>query len=296
MRTKVKERMTFFDVFAAVFLGIVVIVSVFPFLYVLAGSFNSGTDYMRGGVYFFPRKFSLDSYRTIFQDERLYYGMFNTALRTIIGPVIHTLFCAVVGYAMASDKLKGRKFYYWANTIPMFFGGGLIPYYLVLKWLGLVNTFLVYIIPMSYSVWNMIVMQNFFRETPRELRESAYIDGAGEFTIFARIYLPLNPAVLMTVGLWSAVAHWNSFFDGLYYNSEEKLILLQEYLFKLIKESSITQYENALSWLPETVKLDISVRTVQYAALVLSMVPVVLLFPLLKKYFVTGVTAGSVKG
>jgi len=293
-----KEKITVFDVVSTIFVILVILVSVLPFLYVISASFNSGADYMKGGVYFFPRKFSLDSYKTIFQDTRLFYGLLNSSLRTIIGPFIHTFLCAVVAYAMAHPKLKARKFYYWANTIPMFFSGGLIPFYLVLKYLGLVNTFWVYIFPAAYSVWNMITLQVFFGAIPSELKESGYLDGAGEFKIFWRIYMPCAPAALATVFLWNAVYHWNSFFDGLFYNSNEKLMLLQEYLYKLVQETSLVQIQNAITFLPESsanIALDASIRTIQSAAVVISMLPVLIIFPLIKKYFVVGVTAGSVK-
>ena len=294
----IRERIGPYEIISAIFLALVLVVALYPFIYVISGSFSSGTDYMRGGIYLWPRKFSLDSYRNIFRDERLYYGLLNTTGRTLLGPTLHTFLCSVVAYAMAHEKLKGRKFYYWTNTIPMFFGGGLIPYYLVLKYLGLVDTFWIYILPAGYSVWNMIVLQTYFRELPREIRESAYMDGASEFTVFTRIYIPLCPTILATIWLYSAVYHWNSFFDGLFFNSNEKLILLQEFLVKLVNEAAVTQYNMAVTWLPESannVTLDVSIRTVQYAAIVVSMIPVLLIFPYLKKFFVTGVAAGAVK-
>lgn len=290
-----KIKLELFDCINYTVLSLIVIITLYPFIYVLAGSFNEGMDYMRGGVYIFPRKFTLANFQMVFADERLWYGFTTTLARTIIGTSTALIFTAVVAYAMSRKDLPFRNQMYWINIITMFFGGGLIPYFLLLQKIQLLNTFWVYIIPGLYSVFNMIILQNFFRDIPEELHESAVIDGAGEYKIFFKIYLPLSAPALATVALWIAVGHWNSFFDSMVFTSNPKLQTLQLYLMKLIKEASITQGGSADRLPPQLVKT-VSVVTIRYAAIVVSSLPILFAYPIIQGKMTTGLTLGSLKG
>ncbi len=288
-------RLNWFDYLNYTVLILLAAITIFPFIYVIAGSFNLGSDYMRGGVYFFPRVISLDNYTMIFNDKRLFVGFQNTLARTVLGTVTGVLFTAVVSYGMSRKDLPAKKLIYWFNIFTMFFGGGLIPYFLLLKQLTLMNTFWVYIIPALYSVFNMIVFSNFFREIPEELHESAVVDGAGEFTILFKLYLPLSKPVLATIALWVGVGHWNSFFDSMVFTTDPNLSTLQLFLVKLIKEASVAQGEAATK-IPSQVLKTVSIVTIRYAAIVISSIPIFAVYPFMQKYLVKGVMLGSVKG
>lgn len=290
-----KTKMDWFEILNYIVLTLIAVITLYPFIYVIVGSFNQGMDYMRGGVWLFPRVFSLDNYTMIFNDNRIATGFRNTILRTVVGTITGLLFTAMVSYGMSRKDLPFFKTIYWFNIFTMFFGGGLIPYYLVLKSYGLINNFAVYIIPCLYSVFNMIIFSNFFKEIPEEIHESAVIDGAGEFTIFIRIYLALSKPVLATIALWIAVFHWNSFFDSMIFTTDGSLQTLQLVLVKLIKEASLAQGEAATK-VPAQVLQTTSIVTIRYAAIVISSVPIFALYPFVQKYLVKGVMLGSVKG
>ena len=289
------KRYNWFDVINLLLMLLVALFCLYPFWYVLIGSFNEGSDYMRGGVFMFPRVWSLDNYTMVFNDKRLIIGFQNTFVRTAIGTLSSTLFTAMVAYGMSRRDLPLKKPIYWFNLFTMFFGGGLIPYFLVLKQLGLINSFWVYIIPCLYSVFNMIIIMNFFKDIPEEIHESAMIDGASEFKTFYKIYLPLSMPVLATIALWNGVFHWNSFFDSMVYTTDQNLQTLQLYLVKLIKEASMTQGE-AASKVPAQVAKTISIMTLRYAAIVVSTVPILCIYPFLQKFMAKGIMLGSLKG
>ncbi|WP_022774716.1 carbohydrate ABC transporter permease [Butyrivibrio sp. AE2015] len=290
-----KKKIEPFEVIVSIFMILISLICIFPFIYVLAGSLNEGMDYMRGGIYFFPRKLSFDNYRMVFNDKRLLIGIKNTCLRTVIGTVTGTYFTALVAYGMSRKDLIFRKQIYWFNIFTMFFGGGMIPTYLVFSKLHLINSFLVYIIPSLYSVFNMIIFSNFYNEIPEEIHEAGAIDGASEWQIFYKLYLPSSGPVLATIALWIGVFHWNSFFDSMVYTSNSNLQTLQLFLVKLIKEASMAEGEAATK-VPAQVVRTTSITTIRYAAIVINMLPVLFVFPFVQKYLSKGVIIGAVKG
>lgn len=287
------KRIDLFTVANYTFLVLFCFVTVYPIIFVLAGSLNDGNDYMRGGIYFFPRDFSLANYSVVLHDERLYGGFKVSVLRTVVGTVTSVLFTAMVAYAMSRRYLIGRSPYYWFHLFTLFFGGGLIPYFLVLKNLGLINSFWVYIVPTLFSVFNMIILNAFFREIPEEIHESATIDGAGEFRIFLSLFIPLSAPVLATVALWNAVGHWNSFFDAMIFTTKKDLMPLQLFLMKMIREADVISNSQ---FVPPQVQKQISVQTIRMAAIIVSTVPILLVYPFLQRFFVTGFMVGSLKG
>lgn len=290
-----KKKWKLFDYINVIIMILVIVVCLYPLIYVVAGAFNEGTDYMRGGVFLFPRKFSLDNFEMVFNDKRLITGFKVTISRTLVGTVTGTFFTALVAYGMSRKDLPARNIIYWFNIFTMFFSGGLIPSYLVLKSLHLINTFWVYIIPSLYSVFNMIVFANFFREIPEELHESAVLDGANEFQTFLKLYLPMSGPVLATIALWNGVGHWNAFFDSMVYTSDANLQTLQLFLVKLIKEAAMAQGE-AASKVPAQVVRTTSITTIRYAAIVVSTFPVLAVYPFVQKHLSRGVILGALKG
>ena len=287
------KKMLPFDYFNYTLLILFSFICLYPMWYVLIGSFNEGLDYVKGGIYFVPRVFTWANYVIIFNDTRLWIGFLITISRTILGTVTAVLFTAAVGYGMSRKNLPFRKAIYNFNIFTMFFGGGLIPYFLVINAIGLYDTFLVYIIPGLYSVYNMIIMQNFFKCIPEEMHESCTLDGANEYTIMFKIYMPLSKPVIATVALWVAVGHWNSFFDTMIYTSSENLQSLQYYLLKVIKEASFVATGAPLP--PEALE-KLSPQTITFAAIIVSTLPIVAVYPFLMKYFESGILLGSLKG
>jgi len=289
------NKFNWFDYSNYIFLAIFSFITLYPFIFVLVGAFNEGTDYMKGGVYFWPRVFSLDNFTLILNDNRLLIGFKNTIARTVLGTVSATFFTAMIAYAMSRKDLPFRTAINRFNIFTLFFGGGLIPFFLVLKNLNLLNNFWVYIIPNLYSVFNMIILQNYFRDIPEEIHESAIMEGAGEFRIFLQIYLPLCKPILATIALWIAVFHWNAFFDSMVFTTNADLQTLQYFLVKLIREASFAQGEAAAHVPPQVVRTT-SITTLRYAAIVLSTIPILVVYPFMQRYLIKGIMVGSVKG
>ncbi|MDE6411229.1 MAG: carbohydrate ABC transporter permease [Clostridia bacterium] len=293
-RSKRSFRANWFTWLNTIFFILFSLMTLYPIWYVIVGSFNNGVDYTAGGVWLWPREFTLDNYRVVVNDLRIWRGFGITIARTLVGTVLSLLFVAIVAYAMSRRELKGRKIFYYINIFTMFFGGGLIPTFLVIKWLGLLDSFWVYIIPGIYSVYNMIIMRSFFSSIPSDLREAAYVDGAGEYRIFFQIYLPLSTPVLATVGLWIIVGHWNTYIDAMYYVTNQDLFPLQYVLMRIINETSTPS--SSTSSLPPMVFENVSAKTVSLAAIIISILPILCVYPFLQKFFTKGVTVGSLKG
>lgn len=288
-----KFKNTTFDYINYIILIGFALLTLYPMIYVIACSFNEGLDYIKGGIYLWPRKFTLDNYKIILADERLWNSYLVTVARTILGTVSALFFTALVGYAMSRPNLHGKKIFYRIFITTMFVSGGLIPYYLIIISLDLINSFWVYIIPGLFSVYNMLVFSNFFKSIPEEIHESAVMDGASELTIFFRIIIPLSTPVVSTVALWIAVGHWNSFYDTMLYTSDEKLWTLQYYLMKVIKESSMPAQAAGL---PAEIYETMNPETVSFAAIVISVIPILVVYPLIFKALTKGVIIGSLKG
>ncbi len=291
-----RTRLDWFDRANYAFFIFFGVLTVYPLVFVLAGSFNEGLDYLRGGVFLVPRAPTFANYALIFQDDRLLIGYRNTLLRTVVGTLTSVLFTTMVAYGMSRRHLRFRNVYWWINLFTLFFGGGLIPYFLVLKGLGFINNFAVYLVPALYSVFNMIILQNFLQAIPEEMHESAAIEGAGDFRILFQFFLPLSTPVLATIALWNAVWHWNSFFDSMVFTVSPRLMTLQLYLMKLIKESSSVQ--DMMGRIPSSVtrQMKYTAETIRLAAIVVSLAPIVAVYPFIQKYFMKGIMIGALKG
>ena len=285
-----KKKIYPFDIFNYALLILFAIVTLYPFWYVIIGSVTNGLVYELGGVWLLPKNFTTANFSVVLHDDRLWVAFRNTIVRTVFGTAVALLFTSMVAYAMSRKELRHRKVFRAVNMFTMFFSGGIVPFYMLVNWIGLYNNFLVYILPMSYSVYNMIVMSSFFGNIPEELRESAVMDGAGEFRVWLQIYMPLSKAVLATVGLWVAVGHWNAYMATLLYTNKDSLITLQYYLMRVIKDASMPDgIDGAIAG-------EITSKTVSYAAIVVAPVPIICVYPLIQKQFAKGVLVGSVKG
>ncbi|MDR1126696.1 MAG: carbohydrate ABC transporter permease [Treponema sp.] len=269
-------------------------ITLYPIWYTLILSFNDSQDTMMGGIYWLPRKFTLESYRTVFVDRAILKAFNVTIWRTGIGTVASVFFTSMVAYAFSKKHLAGRKFYLIMGTITMFFGGGLIPYFILLRSIGLYDTFLVYIIPALFNFYNLIIFMSFFREIPAALEESAKIEGANDFLIFVRIILPVSAPVLATIALFNGVYHWNDYFAGVMYISNPDLQPIQTFLYRIIASVSMTK---SIVGMPVgAAAQQVSSQSVKLATMVTTTAPIICIYPFLQRYFVKGIMIGSIKG
>lgn len=288
------NRITVGDIMIGILMLVICFVSLYPVWYTVIISFNDSSDALRGGIYWWPRKFSLESYKTVFQDTTIIRAFMVTVLRTLIGTVTSVFFTAMVGYALSKKHIMGNKFYTILGTITMFFTGGLIPCFITLKNLGLYNNFLVYIIPSLFNFYNMIIFRSFFNELPAGLEESARLDGANDLMIFIRIVIPLSAPVIATIALFNGVGHWNDYFTGVLYINDAELQPIQTYLFRIIASASASKTVVAM---PAGVTAQqVSSQSVRLATMVVTTFPIMCVYPFLQKYFVKGMLIGSIKG
>jgi putative aldouronate transport system permease protein len=262
----------------------------------LVVSFNEGIDTSKGGVTFWPRAFTLDNYKVVFSDDNLMNAFFISVSRTVIGTVAAVFMTALLAYGLGKSYLMGRKFFTVFFVFTMYFGGGLVPTFLLINSLGLNNKFLVFIIPGLISVWNMIVFRTFFKSLPAGLEESAQIDGCGNWGTFLKIVLPLSGPIIATLGLFTAVAHWNDWFVPTIYINNENLMPVQTILRRILNSNLIQEAGN-LS--PETLeriaKKSLTSKALINATIMVVTLPIMLVYPFVQKYFVKGVLVGSLK-
>lgn len=273
---------------------VVTIVSLYPIYYCLINSLNDGKDAMKGGIYLWPRVFSLENYRIVFREDTLLRAFFMTVARTLCGSVLHVLFTAMTAYALSRRELMFRKLYVALGIITMYVGGGIIPTYLLYKNLKLINTFWVYILPGMFSFYNMILMMSFFRQLPESLVESARIDGASHFTVFRKVILPLSPPIIATVALFVGVNYWNDWYAPAYYILDEELMTMPATLLRLMNEAE-AQQKLARLYSQLQVRPSVTPESVRYATLIVSVMPITILYPFVQKYFIKGMMIGSVK-
>ena len=279
-----------FDIINVIFMIFFISIIAFPLLNIIALSFNDATDSIRGGIYLWPRKFSMESYMTVFENPAIYKAFLVSIAKTVVGVVFHTLVTAMVAYAMSKEFLLGRKIYMNMGIITMFFGGGMIPTFLLFKRMGLLNNFWVYILPVVFSFYDMIILMNFFRSLPDALEESAMMDGANPFTIFIKIILPLSLPVLATIALFHGVYQWNDYMTANIYVNNRELYPLQMLLFRIVSENLSPAVATGTNVVRNTTS-----QSLQLATMVVTTVPVVIIYPFLQKYFIQGMTLGSVK-
>ena len=286
------------DVCVYTFMIIIFIVTVYPFFYAFIISFNDGLDAARGGVYLWPRKFSLENYEAIFRDKSLIAGFGVTIARTIVGTIISLTFTGLFAFGLSHNNLYFKKAYISMMIFAMYFSGGLIPYFILLRSLGLLDTFWVYVIPGMIVPFNAIIMMSFFREIPAALEESARIDGANDLHIFIKIIVPVSLPVFATIALFAGVAHWNSWFDTAYFTQKNSLKTASYYLKELINKANLTSVSAAgtIQTRAELSQQTFTAETIRMCTLIVVVLPIICVYPFLQKYFVKGVMIGSVKG
>jgi putative aldouronate transport system permease protein len=299
-RIRVSRGDTIFDILNYTFLIVLMIVTLYPFLNTLAVSLNTANDSIKGGIYLLPRVWTLDNYAYVFKEATIYHATLISVLRTVIGTILTVLCSAMVAYTISRQDYVLRKFVTIAFILTMYFNGGLIPNFLLIRDLGLINNFWVYIWPGLIGVFNLIIIRSFIEGLPESLLESARIDGAGDFRTFFSIVLPLCIPVLATVALFSAVYQWNQWFDVFLYNSSNiDLSTLQYELQKILQNSNASlttrsagdAFVNASNTGANTV----TPTSIRATMTIVASLPIIMVYPFLQKYFVKGMTVGGVK-
>lgn len=275
------------------FMILFVVVTLYPVLNTLAISLNDGIDGVRGGIYLWPRKWTLNNYATVLHKQNLLTGANITILRTVIGTLTSLAANALLAFIVSRKRFlfKSQLSLFWVIT--MYVNGGLIPVFLLYKNLSLTNSFLVYVIPGMVSAFNMLVLRTYMAGLPDSLEESAQLDGAGYMTVFIKIISPLCKPVYATIALFVAVYQWNSWFDAMLYNRmSDRFTTLQYELMKLL--STVMQQSGSAEAAKNVVNA-VTPNSVRAAATILTMLPIICLYPFLQRYFVTGLTIGGVK-
>lgn len=293
VKSKKKEHKTG-QIILNILILVFVLVCTLPFINVIAISLSSKSAILRGDVSFWPVEFSTRAYEVIINDPSMFHSLGYTVKITIIYTLLAMIMTILYAFPMTMKRLKGRKFFMFFIVFTMYFSGGTIPIYLNVKELGMINTQWSLIFPGLISTFNIIILKNFFEGLPYELNEAAYIDGANDFQILLKIYLPLSFSSIATLSLFYAVGKWNSFSDALYYINSRDLQPLQLKLYNLIKGGQaveVSVQEGSSNDLASSISASIESATIIFAT-----VPILVVYPFVQRYFVAGVTLGAVKG
>lgn len=290
--------------YVLIILMIVIMVTVFvstlyPFLNSLAISLNQANDTTLGGITIFPRKFTLENYRNIAKNSTIWKAYGITFARTVLGTIGGLLITGSLAFALSRKNYIGRKFYTVLCLIPMYFSGGLIPSYFLIKTMGLTDSFWVYIIPFLVNIWNMILMRSYFQSIPDALEESARIDGANYFTVFFRIYWPVSTPIIATIALYFAVQHWNDWYTTFAYIRNPNLRPMTNVLLSIINEAKFAEQMASMGVTEAGNSMlgkQTNVRSITMATMIVSIVPIVIIYPFLQRFFIKGIMIGSIKG
>ena len=279
-----------FDWFNVIFLGCCGLITVLPFLYIIAGSFATEAELAERSFFIFPETFSLDAYRYIFSTPTFIRSMGVSVLITVVGTIVQLFFTFTMAYPLAIRHIKGRNLLLNLVIFAMLFSGGMIPTYIVVKSLGLLDSYWALILPMAINPFNLIIIKNFFQQLPKELEESAKIDGCSEIGVFLRIALPLSKPIIATFALFYAVGIWNDFFHALLYINDSAKWPLQMVLRQVTILSDLTGTTNDMM---EAVPPE---QSIKLAVIVIATLPILAVYPFLQKHFAKGILIGSVKG
>lgn len=300
--TKQSVPYRIFYFFNTLFMIVLIIVMLFPYAHTLAKAFNDAADTAMGGLLVIPRKWTLNNFKPLLKDAAVSRG-FVISVFSVIGSVIVSLFFDfTAAYAMTKKDLYGRTAIIWFLLIPRYVSGGLIPSFILYSRLGMLNTFWMYVIPGAFSLYNMVIIRTFINSTiPSSLRESARLDGASEWRVLMRIIIPLCKPIIATVSLWTAVSAWNNWTVCLYYITRKNLFNLQYLLVQVLKEQDRLQalLQAALETGEDITELQEKIKvtpdSIQAAQIIITSIPIILVYPFLQKYFIKGVMIGAVK-
>lgn len=274
------------------FLLIILAAMLYPFIYVLSISLSNSQMVMAGLVKLLPKGFTLDSYKYVLQDTLLFSAYLNTIYYAALSTVIVSVTTVLTSYPLAVKSFAGKKFYTIYLTATLFFSGGLIPLYIVITRLNMINSVWAMVLPGAVSVWNILICRTFFQEIPYSLRESALIDGANDIQILFKVYVPLSKAIMATIALYTIVGQWNNFFSALIFLNDRAKYPLQMVIRRMLVNM---EYSARMGRFISESKI-VSSQSIRCATIIISILPIVFIYPSLQKYFIKGVLIGSVKG
>ena len=280
-----------FSVINYIFLALIGFITVYPLLYVLSASISSADAVITGKVLLFPKEITWKAYNTVLSDSSIWTGYANSIFITLFGTIVNLLITISAAYPLSKKRLPGLKMITFFFLLTMWFNAGIIPFFLNLRDLNLLNMRTTILIAFAMTPFNMLLLRTFFQSIPKSLEEAAYIDGASEFCILTKVYMPLSKAGLATVGLFYAVSRWNGYFWNMIILRDNSKIPLQVMLKKMIVEAKIMETIEGMD-----ISADFSVETIIYATIVISVVPMLALYPFVQKYFTQGMMLGAVKG
>ena len=283
-----------FDDFNYLFLTLVAFTTILPFIYIIGASFATEYEIATRPMFFIPQDVTLNAYRFIFSSNKILRGFGNSILITVSGTAINLFFTVTMAYALSKTRLRGRNFFLNMVIFSMFFSGGMIPGYIVIaNILNLKNTYWSVLLPGAISAYNLMIVKNFFQGIPKELEESASIDGCNDVGVLWKIVLPLSLPVLATFGLFYAVGHWNSYFSAMIYLTDDKMYPLQLILRNIIVTAEASASDLSLM---DPNFVEPPKQSIKMAVIVVATVPIMCIYPFLQKYFVKGVMVGALKG
>ena len=265
-----------------------------PFLMMIGSSFETEYNLAHYGYTFWPREFSLDAYKLILKDGQILQAYKVTSFMTIVGTALSMHVTMMIAYPLSLDKLKGNTFFTFFVYFTMLFGGGLVPTYLLIsKYLHMRNTIGVLIIPVLFNAWNMFLMRNFFKGVPKELAESAYVDGANDMQILFKIILPVSIPGIATISLFYALGYWNQWYNAMLYIDNASLYPLQYYIMNILR---YTEAFKLMAMYTSVSTADLPTTSIKMATTVVTIGPIVFIYPFVQKYFTSGLTVGAIKG
>lgn len=291
-----KKGIQLSGIFIYTALSLLFIITFYPFWNIFVLSLNDATDSLRGGLMLWPRVFSIDSYKAVLSDTALLSSLKVTLLRTAVGVPMNLLAVTTLAYALSQRDLIGRRQINLLFVFTMYFSGGLIPTYMIVKWLGLIDNFLVYLLPGLYNVYWMILVRTYMEGLPYSMIESARIDGANDIQIFAKVVLPSCAPVVATIGLFSAIYHWNAWYDSYIYTNKPVLETLSNALIKILNQyqtgAMMTQAQQMAA---ASKRLPVSSESIRMTVTMVTTIPIILVYPFVQKYYIKGMMLGSVK-
>lgn len=307
MRYHKKAGDMIFSVLNGLLMIILMILALYPIYYAVINSFNSSEAILRGFSMMWPADPTADSWKTVFGDSALWRAFLVTVVRTIVVTLFSLLITSMFAYAWSRPYLRGKKFYTVIGFVSMYFSGGIIPFFLLINGLGLYNSFWIYILPSLFGgFYNVIIYNTNFKALPASLFESAKLDGAGEINIFTRIVIPLSKPVLAAMCVFSAVGIWNDYTTSLYYTNSQDLQTLQYYILKLVRSYNAAEQLQSSAAASGAAAMNqlaamkngsgtVNAKTIELAAMVISAIPMIVLYPFAQKFFVKGLLVGSIK-
>lgn len=274
-------------------LALIAFSTLYPFLHVLMYSISDSRASMTGGLFFFPRNFSLASYQMVLRTSQIYVAFFNTILRTLVGTVLSLLVSSLTAFSLAHRNLRGRNVFSMIIFFTMLFTGGMIPTFLVVQSLGLIDKFWALVLPGMMSAYNMFILRNYFQQLPSSLEESANIDGASPPVILFRIIMPVSKPALAAVAMFYGIAYWNDYLDCILYTNKTSLQVIQVYLRNLLASVGAM---DSIAGVSGRDAVMLTEETVKMTTIAVSVIPILVVYPFLQRYYTKGITVGAVKG